>query len=402
MPTAAVPSYLGKDFSTSSPGLRFGLYLSIWDNDWKKTKEIPRESWKAMTRLNKADKDCMKNLCLRQKQIAKAFRQEELFALDAITIAPFTTGLGNEHPLENGFAFLNPYGLPYLAGSGVKGVLRQAARELADGEWGDNLGWHDAAITNLFGRKSSPGDTKHLRGALTFWDVIPEIKDDSLQVEIMTPHQRHYYQQKNDRKSGGSTSPHDSGQPNPISFLTVPPGSGFAFHVLCDLKLLNRTAPELTELDDWKKLLSAAFTHAFDWCGFGAKTAVGYGAMGEDKRKKTERLEEEKARQEELLRQRERIDREGTIAQMDPIDQEIARFLDARADKNQPEINALLSGLKSNVWSDEKVTEISKKLKVKMQTEKKWKEKSEKKNPEKDRDYVNTQTVMKYLSMAGE
>jgi CRISPR-associated protein Cmr6 len=30
---------------------------------------------------------------------------------------------------------------------------------------------------------------------------------------------------------------------------------------------------------DWKALLQDAFKYAFDWLGFGAKTAVGYGAM---------------------------------------------------------------------------------------------------------------------------
>ena len=107
-----------------------------------------------------------------------------------------------------------------------------------------------------------------------FWDVIPQIKGDSLTVEIMTPHQSHYYQ-------NGAT-PHESGQPNPISFLTVPPKSGFVFHVQCDLAHLDRIAPALAANGLWKTLLEAAFTHAFKWLGFGAKTAVGYGAMGED------------------------------------------------------------------------------------------------------------------------
>lgn len=51
-----------------------------------------------------------------------------------------------EHLLENGFAFLNPYGLPYLPGSGVKGVLRQAAREV------DKKSWAVEAIIVLFGQ----------------------------------------------------------------------------------------------------------------------------------------------------------------------------------------------------------------------------------------------------------
>jgi CRISPR-associated protein Cmr6 len=95
----------------------------------------------------------------------------------------------------------------------------------------------------------------------------------------MTPHQSHYYQQK---AQAGSTTPHESGQPNPISFLTVPPGARFVFHVQCDLAHLRRLAPALAADERWRTLLDAAFRHAFDWLGFGAKTAVGYGAMHEN------------------------------------------------------------------------------------------------------------------------
>ncbi|WP_300128524.1 type III-B CRISPR module RAMP protein Cmr6, partial [Immundisolibacter sp.] len=208
--------------------------------------------------------------------------------------------------LENGFAFLNPYGLPYLPGSGVKGVLRQAARELTSGDWGDAHGWRGddeksfsvviqkktvalSMCDVLFGRETRDGDAEHVRGVLSFWDVIPQIKGDSLHVEIMTPHQGHYYQQNRDRKTGDSVSPHESGQPIPIPFLTVPPGSGFAFHVVCDLPRLHRLAPELAQDDRWKTLLTAAFEHAFTWLGFGAKTAVGYGAMQRNQRAQSER-----------------------------------------------------------------------------------------------------------------
>ncbi len=248
-------------------------------------------------RLNENDKKTMAALCARQQQAFDVIASADAgLRLDALATAPFTTGLGNEHPLENGFAFLNPYGLPYLPGSGVKGVLRQAARELASGDWNEiygKAGWTNDLLPSplrgrgaggeglsmldaLFGLESCDGDTFHLRGALTFWDVIPQIKGDSLAVEIMTPHQSHYYQQK---AHAGSANPHDSGQPVPISFLTVPPGSGFAFYVVCDLAHLNRLAPDLAVDSRWKTLLEAAFAHAFQWLGFGAKTAVGYGAM---------------------------------------------------------------------------------------------------------------------------
>jgi len=335
MSIAAVPSYLGKDFSSASPGMRFGMYLPIWTDRadqekevkdraakksregqevgallerqgmdatiaqlasqernrlpglWAKSDFAAREAWKKVTQLTPSDRAGMQALRSRQDQLFGTVPAAEGLCLDAKSTAPFTTGLGNEHPLENGFAFLNPYGLPYLPGSGVKGVLRQAARELASGDWGDAHGWSTALLPSpagrgaggeglsmldvLFGRETRDGDSEHVRGVLSFWDVIPQIQGDSLAVEIMTPHQRDYYQQ-------GAT-PHESDSPNPISFLTVPPGSNFAFHVVCDLPRLRRLAPELAQDGQWKTLLTAAFEHAFAWLGFGAKTAVGYGAM---------------------------------------------------------------------------------------------------------------------------
>ncbi|MEW6245665.1 MAG: type III-B CRISPR module RAMP protein Cmr6 [Nitrospirota bacterium] len=352
MPIAAVPSYLGNDFTEASPALRFGLLLPIWttrsDQEkevrkraqarspegrtiadllnrqgmdgtihalrerqrnplpglWAKNDFAAREAWAKVKSFTKADNDRMNALSKRQDMLSHTI--PNLFRLSGEAISPFTTGLGNEHPLENGFAFLNPYGLPYLPGSGVKGVLRQAARELASGQWGDTQGWSEhkgyrinvgthrephwlelSMLDVLFGRETPSGDADHVRGALSFWDVIPQIQGDSLLVEIMTPHQTHYYQQS---AQAGSRTPHDSGQPNPISFLTVPPGSTFTFHVVCDVAHLRRvtkekapTAPDLLAEGEshWTTLLRAAFRHAFHWLGFGAKTAVGYGAMKE-------------------------------------------------------------------------------------------------------------------------
>lgn len=320
MPIAAVPKYLGQDFKDASPGMRFGMFLKLWgmnnrsrdalwtthdinyleagkDREERAFKDENKVSaLKDAQAINAADKKVMQSIQTRQQAGFASVLPHEGLRLEAQATAPFTTGLGNEHPLENGFAFLNPYGLPYLPGSGVKGVLRQAARELAGGEWGDDHGWSAeknieitidknviriSLLDALFGLESQDGDKQHLRGALTFWDVIPQIAGNSLAVEIMTPHQSHYYQWKKDSRGNPiEVPPHDSGSPNPISFLTIPPGSGFSFFVTCDTTLLARHAPHLVEGEHWKTLLTAAFEHAFAWLGFGAKTAVGYGAMG--------------------------------------------------------------------------------------------------------------------------
>jgi len=358
MPIAAVPAYLGKDFQHASPGMRFRMYLTLWGinrrsnsllwtphdvgyevrGQYRQERDVKYENkvsaLSEAKRLNDNDKKTLQALLTRQIHCFDVIASSEnTLRLEAQAISPFTTGLGNEHPLENGFAFLNPYGLPYLPGSGVKGVLRQAARELASGDWGDTHEWSKGkrfplmegegeklrpvldknnrpvmlAVQDVFfGLESDDGDSAHLRGALTFWDVIPQIDGDSLMVEIMTPHQTHYYQQEAG-KGMGSSNPHESGQPTPISFLTVPPGSGFTFHVQCDLAHLRRLAPELAADGKWKTLITDAFEHAFQWLGFGAKTAVGYGAMlSEAQRKAREAAQAERAAQrKEVARKRE-------------------------------------------------------------------------------------------------
>ncbi len=326
MGQAAAPAYLGKDFSKTAPGHRFSLYLPLWtqgpwtrEPDKQAAKDGSPATGKApalRTVLAMGDYfvGLNRKLCERQSAMATALAaQGQLLTLHAVAVAPFATGLGNEHPLENGFAFLNPYGLPYLAGSGVKGVLRQAARELADHLWGDNQGWTHEAITALFGNADADAETELQRGALMFWDVLPQLEGDALTVEVMTPHQKHYHQD--------GDSPHESGQPIPINFLTVPPGSKFVFHVQCDLSFLSRLphpAPELVRDGRWQQLLTAALTHAFQWLGFGAKTAVGYGAMREDEAAREQRAQLAEAKRVEAATQAHQL----RLSQMSPEQRE--------------------------------------------------------------------------------
>ena len=344
MPVAAVPKYLGADFRAASPGMRFGMLLPIWatraDQErrvrekasggsrearrldetlrragmdaaiaemkrreksfpdlWGKDDDGARKVWKHVCCLDNGDQACMGALVARAMAMRSKVPSQAVLSLQAEAVAPFTTGLGNEHPLENGFAFLWPYGLPYLPGSGVKGVVRQAARELARGRWGDPEGWSEDAryvardtkgkllveglsmLDVLFGKETEGGEKEHFRGVLTFWDVIPRIAGGALRVEIMTPHQKHYYQGEREKGRLEIKPPHDCGEPTPIHFLTVPPGSRFTFHVVCDEARLARIAPDFAADGRWRTLLEAAFEHAFEWLGFGAKTAVGYGVM---------------------------------------------------------------------------------------------------------------------------
>ena len=175
MGQAAVPAYLGTDFSSAAPGHRFNLYLPFWlAGSWAREPDKPAGKGGSPPATGKAPafrtvvglgpyfsgpSGLNQRLCDRQAALAAPLRaQARLLTLHAIAVAPFSTGLGNGHPLENGFAFLNPSGLPYLPGSGVKGVLRQSARELAEHLWGDGQGWTPAAIDALFGKTGDDFD----------------------------------------------------------------------------------------------------------------------------------------------------------------------------------------------------------------------------------------------------
>ncbi|GIX24248.1 MAG: hypothetical protein KatS3mg122_1479 [Caldimonas sp.] len=310
MPIAVVPQYLDNDFKQASPGMRFGMYLGIQcvfqsknqgqDHEKKAYKvkiENKRSAIDEACKLTSHDTLLIDAWHERQQAAAAPWEASgRLWTGYAQAVAPFATGLGNEHPTENGFAFLWPYGLPYLPGSGVKGVLRRAARELPH--------WDEACCEALFGNEPPlPGQAEDARrGALSFWDVLPRISHEALRVEVMTPHQSHYYQAKTKADAqAGDTDPHDSGSPNPIFFLTVPPGSEFVFRVACDL---DRLPESLRDNGLWQQRLREAFEHAYQWLGFGAKTAVGYGAMrfDEEARRRVQDAWEKKQREQELNR----------------------------------------------------------------------------------------------------
>ncbi len=327
------------DRSHASPGLRFGLYYDGWSSaDFMPVKTGKREALQKVCTLQAAHNGLIHSLIERQRGIAELIQSRIAWRGKMFSLGPFVTGLGLEHPLENGFSFLSPYGVPYLPGSAVKGVVRRAAEELALFE-PDPGGWSVIRVWWLFGfdensaffKKEENGtpdviaqelsrwrraydaaistcdsaeieaiirllpDSKdrdewqgrgleflrelpdkrelrrklHLMGSLRFWDVYPEIAGGKLRVDIMNPHFNHYYQ--------GDRPPGDWGSPNPIFFLTIPAGSSFQFVV----ERAEAAGMPPSIHDFISAGIEQAMQFSFKWMGFGAKTSLGYGLMGE-------------------------------------------------------------------------------------------------------------------------
>ncbi len=285
MGQAATPSYMPDRndafYHELSPALAFYTFFPIWDNSWRPDGHYKSDALKKVLSYSQAAQEQTQALIARQNLLIGKMDAKSRHSITAKNTSPFMTGTGMEHPLENGFAFLQPYGLPYLAGSSIKGVLRNTARLLEQDAFGEGKqGWSKPAIDILFGSDDERTENENAdevrRGALTFWDVIISPKEEikggqkshSLKIDILTPHQSHYLQ--------GTETPHDSGDPVPVPFLAISAGADFNFHIQANLALLG------TFSDTWQSLIEACFQYTFDWLGFGAKTAVGYGVLKQD------------------------------------------------------------------------------------------------------------------------
>lgn len=171
----------------------------------------------------------------------------------------FVTGLGRSHPMENGFAWHHSLGVPYLPGSGVKGVLRS---------WAVEEGLQDERIDRLFGPRRTDGSGRTFeasQGSILFFDALPCLPVE-LRAEVMTNHYGDWYGTSRDARDGAW--PADWTSPNPVCFLAVAPGNLFAF-------ALAKASPNVPDEDlEWAYL---ELPRALEELGAGAKTATGYG-----------------------------------------------------------------------------------------------------------------------------
>ena len=180
-------------------------------------------------------------------------------AMHKVTLERFVTGLGQEHPVENGFAWHQTLGTTYLPGSSVKGLVRA---------WADSwLNAEDDDIRRIFGPPPAVQDAGHGVGSVVFLDALP-LDRMVLEPEVMTPHYDPYYQH--------GDIPGDWHSPIPIPFLAVARGQWFLFGSLPRQPGSERDRNDCAQVAAW-------LDGALGELGAGAKTAVGFGRFGIDK-----------------------------------------------------------------------------------------------------------------------
>lgn len=184
----------------------------------------------------------------------EALGQPATVFLEATTRTPLAIGLGNTSPIENGLAIHHTYGTPYLPGSALKGLLRRVA---------DHYELSPAEKAMLFGESPDARGKKQGSAAhLVYWDGwLDPVSVRPYQKDVITVHHPDYYGKR------GVVWPTDFDDPNPVSFLSVKPGTKFCLA----LSSLSQNAT------DWLYLATQMLGWGLENLGLGGKTNAGYG-----------------------------------------------------------------------------------------------------------------------------
>lgn len=233
-----------------------------------------------------------------------------LYCVDATVDWRLIVGLGSEHVQETNMTLHHIYGIPYIPGSAVKGVLRHWWLQ-EDFDNNEDKALEDENFLALFG-------SQERQGQVLFLDAYPE--QVHFAKDIMNPHYPEYY--------SGSAPPTDSQNPKPINFLTVEKTTfRFAF---------------LAKKQELLDKLKARFEDVLEMKGIGAKTAVGYGYFRNFEDRTDNIIDifkrQQQAEQEEAKRQRET----ERLASLSPVEQLVEE----------------LNGLTDNPVDEARVTDI--------------------------------------------
>lgn len=200
------------------------------------------------------------------------------------------TGMGNPHPVENGFAWHPTLGVPYLSGAAVKGLLRSYIETHLDAEQAELR----QLLLNWFGSTDKDPDKasdETQAGGLIFFDALPS-KPVTLTIDIMTPHMGKWYEKGGEVKDAGKpeATPADWHDPVPVNFLAA---KDITLQFGFSLRHAPGAKPVHIDLDD----VADALERALKQMGAGGKTTTGYGGLQRDKARE-DVLEQDRTAQE--------------------------------------------------------------------------------------------------------
>ena len=278
-------------------GLWFERFFHGYESDFAAVDKEGRSAW-----LRQFD---IKQVGARNELQAKAEKVQQLAASQGgqariyQCTAPFVTGMGNAHPLENGFTWHPTLGMPYLPGSAVKGLVRAAVELAYQGE--DK----PALLKRWFGTEAK-GDVPEASGSFIFLDALP-VEPCALVPEVMTPHMGKWYEKGGKTPTAKDTQPGDWHSPVPVGYLTAR-----------NLHLQFAVMPRPGVAAEALELVWQALDYALQWLGAGAKTAQGFGVMESDagrQRRLAEAMQRAEAMKQQQEAEKERMKAEALLRQ---------------------------------------------------------------------------------------
>ena len=245
-------------------GLAFDRFVSRVDNPGNREHEIKDKvleifsGYKASSHI-----ELKKSYSYAFNQWKSAIKaQNHTLSFDIVSLSKVIFGSGNASALEVGVHLNKPWGVPYISGSSIKGILASFLRKTG------TMSLDSLDYVNIFGGNY---DGKKYSGSIVFNDawLYPD-SDSWFERDIINVHYQKYY--------SGERFPDGMENPKPVQTLAL--SSGISFFV-------SMQGPDVL-----LKYLKDVLEQAFLEIGAGAKTAVGYGRFkvveSEEERKKLE------------------------------------------------------------------------------------------------------------------
>jgi CRISPR-associated protein Cmr6 len=172
------------------------------------------------------------------------------------TTSRLIIGIGDASVRDIGIRLNPTFGVPYIPGSSLKGIVSSYIVGLSDPHWSES----SENYRNLFG-------AQELAGGVGFFDAMwdPNSINNNpshqspLEIDVINPHHQKYY------NPTSNYSPDDFEGPIPNLFLTVKHKQRFVVPIFGDMA--------------WTNVAFNMLTRALEEHGIGAKTNAGYGRM---------------------------------------------------------------------------------------------------------------------------
>ena len=357
-------------------GLWFERFFNRYNNKWQVEDEQKQKWIDTVTKGDCGDNKTLSHHALQQQQLCN-----DLSGISKIfkTNGAFITGMGNSHPVENGFSWHPTLGTPYLSGASVKGLIRAWIEEWEDL---DDKALSDKCLRWFGSQEKFPhGKQDTQAGGFIFFDALP-VEAAQLHCDIMTPHMGDWYAKGGEitKKEYDTHLPADWHNPTLIPFLAVKKTS-------LQFCIAPRPHSDITEQDCQEAMEILAM--ALEYLGAGAKTATGYGRFEIDNKATEEQ-------QEQAKQQAEQAAKEAKLAKLSPLEREIEEIIDHEA--TNPAM-VLFNKLIDNTWeSKEDQLVVAEKIKQLWKADKKWIPEFTGKNKQKVKQKNRCINLQSYLS----